>query len=102
MPDDGAADEPSAVGASTGASGPEPQPAGETGTASESDPDYGWTPERRRLHEWLLREASHLAPVYEASVRMMSDRDFPGRVWFVAHALRDIRNRLPAALAGTT
>jgi len=31
---------------------------------------------------------------------MANDRQFPGRVWFMAHALRDIRNRLPDAIAG--
>jgi len=31
---------------------------------------------------------------------MALDPAFPGRVWFVAHALRDIRNRLPNAIAG--
>jgi hypothetical protein len=42
-----------------------------------------------------------LAPVYTAAVRMAVDPTFPGRVWFVAHGLRDIRNRLPDALAGS-
>jgi hypothetical protein len=31
---------------------------------------------------------------------MALDDAFPGRVWFVAHAIREIRNRLPDALAG--
>jgi hypothetical protein len=31
---------------------------------------------------------------------MANDRQFPGRVWFMAHALRDMRNRLPDAIAG--
>jgi hypothetical protein len=43
-----------------------------------------------------------LAQGYEAAVTMAFDDTFPGRVWFIAHALRDIRNRLPEALDGGT
>ena len=63
-------------------------------------PTAEWTPQRLGLHLWLESNAPALAPVYSAVVRMSSDRTFPGRVWFMAHALRDMRNRLPAALAG--
>jgi hypothetical protein len=31
---------------------------------------------------------------------MVHDPSFPGRVWLVAHAVREIRNRLPDAIAG--
>ena len=63
-------------------------------------PDVGLTSERMALHRWLSRTASHLAPVYLAGVRMVMDESFPGRVYFVAHAMREIRNRLPDAIAG--
>lgn len=52
------------------------------------------------MHAWLAAQAPYLAPVYEAAVRMAMDPTFPGRVCFVAHALRDMRNRLPDAIAG--
>ena len=38
--------------------------------------------------------------MYEATIRLAADPTFPGRVWFMAHALRDMRNRLPNAIAG--
>lgn len=59
-----------------------------------------WTPQRLRILEWLKAEAPAVAQVYEGAVRLAMDDDFPGRVWFVAHALRDMRNRLPDAIAG--
>jgi hypothetical protein len=59
-----------------------------------------WTPERAELFRWLERNAPGLAPVYRAATQMALDDGFPGRVWFVAHAVREIRNRLPDALAG--
>ena len=62
--------------------------------------DHWWTAERAALYGWLERNTAALAPVYAAAVRMALDDTFPGRVWFVAHAIREIRNRLPDALAG--
>ncbi len=59
-----------------------------------------WTPERQALHLWLRRIAPHLAPIYHAGLRIVMDKVFPGRVHFVAHAIREIRNRLPDAVAG--
>lgn len=59
-----------------------------------------WNPERAALHGWLVRRASHLAPLYLAAVRMAMDEGFPGRVHFIAHAIREINNRLPDALDG--
>lgn len=64
--------------------------------------DVPWSPHQLRIFRWLCSEAPALAPVYEAAVRMARDPGFPGRVWFMAHALRDIRNRLPNAIAGPT
>ena len=59
-----------------------------------------WTPERIRLHGWLLERAGHLASTYRGALQMAMDESFPGRVHFVAHAIREIRNRLPNAIAG--
>lgn len=58
-----------------------------------------WTPQRLRILAWLEAEAPAVAPVYGGAVRLAMDGEFPGRVWFVAHALRDMRNRLPDAIA---
>ncbi len=60
-----------------------------------------WTPERDELNSWFENVAPHLAPLYRAAVRMTEDEEFPGRVHFIAHATREIRNRLPDALDGT-
>lgn len=68
--------------------------------ASARDDESWWTAQRAELFRWLEREAPALAPVYRAAAQMALDEDFPGRVWFVAHAVREIRNRLPDALAG--
>lgn len=62
--------------------------------------DEYWTSRRLELQRWLKLNAPALAPVYTAAVQMALDEAFPGRVWFVAHAIREIRNRLPDALAG--
>ncbi len=67
---------------------------------SPTSEDQWWTPKRAALHRWLEQNAPALAPVYESATRMALDDAFPGRVWFVAHAIREIRNRLPDAVAG--
>jgi len=59
-----------------------------------------WNAKRRRLLSWLERSAPQVAPVYAGAVWLACDVDFPGRVVFVWHAIREIRNRLPDALAG--
>ena len=71
-----------------------------SGTVATNAADVPWSPHQLRIFRWLCSEAPALAPVYEAAVRMARDLGFPGRVWFMAHALRDIRNRLPNAIAG--
>ena len=59
-----------------------------------------WTSQRIELKKWLESTAPALAPLYAGAVNMVCDDSFPGRVVFVAHAVREIRNRLPEALAG--
>lgn len=59
-----------------------------------------WSSKRLQLLNWLERAAPQLAPVYAGAVTMAFDGDFPGRLVFVWHAIREIRNRLPDALAG--
>jgi hypothetical protein len=62
--------------------------------------DSCWTDKRLMLRDWLQRTAPQLAEVYAGAVTMAFDREFPGRVVFVWHAMREIRNRLPGAVAG--
>ena len=59
-----------------------------------------WNADRAGLHGWLDRNAPHLAPLYLAALRMTMDEGFPARVHLIAHAIREIRNRLPDALDG--
>lgn len=55
--------------------------------------------DRRRILNWLEVKAPALAPVYDGAVRMTQEPGFPGRVHFVAHAIREIMNRLPDIFA---
>jgi len=61
-----------------------------------------WTPARVELLTWLQRNAPSLAELYQGAVDLMYANLFPGRVRFVSHAVREIRNRLPDISAGTT
>jgi hypothetical protein len=63
------------------------------------EPDC-WTPRRTELHGWLHRNAPSLAELYEGAIRMMFVSPVPGKIRFVAHAIREIRNRLPDAISG--
>ena len=58
-----------------------------------------WRPERIELFGWLENNAPALAPVYRGALALAVLDSFPGRVHFVAHAIREIRNRLPSALS---
>jgi len=53
-----------------------------------------WPPPRRELLAWFHRNAESLAEPYEGAIRLLGDRAFPGRIHFIAHAVRDIANRL--------
>ena len=57
-----------------------------------------WTPERRALVRWLDTRTPALTPLYEGALSLAARDSFPGRVHFIAHAIREIRNRLPGAL----
>lgn len=59
-----------------------------------------WTPLRRDLRLWFERNAPSLGEFYEGALRMIFSEAFPGRVRFVAHAVREMRNRLPDVIAG--
>jgi len=62
-------------------------------------PNY-WTDDRKELRSWFGRNAPSLGALYEGSLYILFSDGFPGRVRFVAHAVREIRNRLPDAIAG--
>lgn len=59
-----------------------------------------WTPDRARLREWLERQAPSLSELYVGCVEMLYLQPVPGFTRFVAHAVREIRNRLPDVVAG--
>ena len=60
-----------------------------------------WTPERSELRTWLRRNAVPLADLYEGAVLLLFEVHVPGGPRFIAHAVREIRNRLPDAVSGT-
>ena len=64
----------------------------------DSDGESWRTPERVALVRWLNRYAPALAPLYVGALRLAVLDGFPGRVHFIAHAVREICNRLPGAL----
>jgi len=72
-------------------------PVGEVGYHEQ--PDY-WTQQRIELRAWFKRNAPSLGELYEGALEMVFREDFPGRVRFVSHAVREIRNRLPDVIAG--
>lgn len=61
--------------------------------------DY-WTQRRKDLRSWFARNAPSLGELYEGALEMVFRGHFPGRVRFVAHAVREIRNRLPDVIVG--
>jgi hypothetical protein len=61
-----------------------------------------WTPNRKELLEWLRRNATSLAELYEGAILLLTLAHPPGYTRFVAHAVREIKNRLPDAIFGTT
>lgn len=65
-----------------------------------AEPDC-WTPRRIELRAWFeQRKASSLGELYEGAVKLVSGDRVPGWTRFVAHAVRDIRNRLPDVISG--
>jgi hypothetical protein len=82
------------------APGAAPDAVGSAGALPGSPAASCWTPKRLQLRGWLARTAPQIAEVYAGAVTMVFDRGFPGRVVFVWHAMCEIRNRLPDAVAG--
>ncbi|GIX08273.1 MAG: hypothetical protein KatS3mg115_2676 [Candidatus Poribacteria bacterium] len=60
-----------------------------------------WTPKRLKIREWFGRHAKSLGELYEGALGILfSEGPVPGRVRFVSHAVREIRNRLADVIAG--
>lgn len=60
-----------------------------------------WTRERKKLVDWFMRNAPSLGELYQGAVRLLfADPPIPGRSRFIAHAVREIWNRLPEVLTG--
>lgn len=55
-------------------------------------------PERIDLLGWLENHAPAIAPIYRGALALAMFGSFPGRAHFIAHAIREIRNRLRDAL----
>jgi hypothetical protein len=59
-----------------------------------------WTDRRLAILEWLESAAPSLAELYQGAVQLLDDPGFAGRLRFIAHGVRDVRNRLPDVVAG--
>jgi hypothetical protein len=61
-----------------------------------------WTQERLEIKAWLARIRPSLAELYEGAVHLLFQVSVPGYARFVAHAVREIGNRLPDLIANDT
>ncbi|MBN2413960.1 hypothetical protein JXQ31_19960 [candidate division KSB1 bacterium] len=60
-----------------------------------------WTKERLDLKAWFQRNAPSLGELYEGVLKLLyTDEKIPGWTRFVAHAIREIGNRLPDIVIG--
>jgi len=69
---------------------------------SESNSEPHWTEARKELRDWFKRNAPSLGELYEGALKMIYAEKFPGRTRFIAHSVREIRNRLPEVVEGYT
>mgnify|MGYP007083352292 CR=1 FL=1 len=59
-----------------------------------------WNTNRINLNSWFDRNAPHLGELYKAALIIFYNEDFPGRIVFISHAVREILNRLPTIIIG--
>ena len=59
-----------------------------------------WTKSRLELRTWFQKNGPPLGQLYEGALIMLHCPSFPGRVRFISHSVREIRNRLPDYIAG--
>ena len=55
---------------------------------------------QKGILDWLREVEPELGELYEGALEMVNHRGFPGRERLICHAVREIRNRLPNAVAG--
>lgn len=67
---------------------------GEPDSNLPSDRPTELQPQQKEIIDGLKKESASLAELYEGAAIMMLDNKLPGRSRFVAHAVREIRNRL--------
>lgn len=73
----------------------------ESSIPTPATPPY-WTKPRLELSAWLQEKAPSLNELYSGSLKMIYDSPkMPGRVRFISHAVRELRNRLPDYVSGT-
>ena len=77
------------------AGSPEDYPDSLKGPEGDSE---SFTSQRIELLGWLDTHAPALTPLYRGTLFLAMRDSFPGRAHFVAHAIREVRNRLPGAL----
>lgn len=68
-----------------------------TGDSDSASPLW-WSSLRSELHQWFKERAPSFADGYFASVQILNSSNFPARVHFICHAIRDIYRNLPASL----
>jgi hypothetical protein len=78
----------------------------ESGPSASSSPfplpaGSHWSRNRLDLLTWFRRNAPSLGELYEGAVEMLFKNSMPGRARFIAHAVREIGNRLPDVIAGS-
>lgn len=56
--------------------------------------DY-WNSQRTQLLAWFKQNAPGLGELYKSALRSLHDKSLPARFIMLAHAVREIRNRLP-------
>lgn len=69
-----------------------------THTSESRRGERHWTTLRLELHRWFEDRAPSLAEGYEGAVELLHAPQFPGRIHFICHVVRDIYRLLPAAL----
>ncbi len=80
---------------------PQVNPTSSNGPDAQPQSTAYLTQSRLELHEWFNRNAPSLGELYEGALRMLYGEDnFPGKTRFVAHSVREIRNRLPDVITG--
>ena len=62
--------------------------------------EVNWTEQLLEICSWFRRNASSLGELYAGALKMVYENNFPGRTRFIAHAAREIRNRLPDVISG--